>query len=252
MPEILLPTKAQVETIDTKVGTNADVAGTTTLFGRLKQSYDNISTIITNIGTVITNVGSNADASSATGSVHAKLKDIKANGGVAIDVTNCIPFHVEGYMNVAATSQYETLKSISGKGFLKEAIIQDYSGASGSVKMKITVDGSVVSWTSTDGQFSWTGLSQYDLLYPVATSSAVTSLGFRKINVEGFGSDVGGTNSGWPRPNPQANLAYPQATELSGVCYILSSPVFFKTSLLIQVMCTQNDLLNYRLQGGNY
>lgn len=125
MPEISLPTKATqdliktetdkiaskasqttVDTINTKAGTNADAGGTTTLFARLKQIYDylvsnlsstraskidNLDTTITSraaqttANTINTNVGSNADGASATGSVHAKLKDIKSSlGGVGI------------------------------------------------------------------------------------------------------------------------------------------------------------------------
>lgn len=108
-------TKIDIEEINTKVGLNTNGAGTTTVFARLNQIYTHLSTYLssaraakidnldvvisgrqadwgavaatktnidaakTNTDTLKTNVGSNSDASSATGSVHAKLKDIKSS-----------------------------------------------------------------------------------------------------------------------------------------------------------------------------
>ncbi len=99
----------EVNQINTKIGTNTDIAGTTTVFARLKQIYDHLGSVLsstraakidnldmtvssratqasvdakasqTSVNTLTTNVGSNTDASSPTGSVHAKLKDIKSS-----------------------------------------------------------------------------------------------------------------------------------------------------------------------------
>lgn len=113
-------TKTDIEEINTKVGLNTNGAGTTTVFARLNQIYTHLSTYLssaraakidnldvvisgrqadwgavaatktnidaakTNTDTLKTNVGSNSDASSATGSVHAKLKDIKSNLGGSV------------------------------------------------------------------------------------------------------------------------------------------------------------------------
>ena len=97
--------KTDVSGVNTKIGANTDAADTTTIFARLNQIYTHLTTYLsstiasridaaissrqaswgavagtkTNIDNTAVNVGSNADASSATGSVHAKLKDIKAN-----------------------------------------------------------------------------------------------------------------------------------------------------------------------------
>lgn len=100
--------KSYTSNISTRLGQTSDASSTTTVFGWLSRIYsyfttylnttriakiDNIDTTIssrqaawgavagtkTNIDNTYTNVGSNSDASSATGSVHAKLKDIKVN-----------------------------------------------------------------------------------------------------------------------------------------------------------------------------
>ena len=172
MPEILLPTKTQVETLDTKVGTNADAGGTTTLFARLKQMYDNI----------VTNLGSNADASSATGSVHAKLKDIKANGGVAIDISNCIPFVREQTAKlVVADNTYETLLSITGKGFLSKAILWNEINTS-PIRIRITIDGIVVLWVEGNGQWKSIGMCQQTDVYPLSQTNSYANLAFQYPN----------------------------------------------------------------------
>ena len=63
MPQIGIADKITLDAIKTKVDTNLDAK---------------VSALNTNINTVKTNVGSNSDAASATGSVHAKLKQILA------------------------------------------------------------------------------------------------------------------------------------------------------------------------------
>lgn len=78
MPQLPIADKTTLDAINAKAGANTDAAGTTTLFARLKQIYDYLTgNLSSTVNTINTNVGSNADASSATGSVHAKIKDIK-------------------------------------------------------------------------------------------------------------------------------------------------------------------------------
>ena len=242
MPEILLPTKTQVETLDTKVGTNVDVGGTITLFARAKQIYDNI----------VTNLGSNADASSATGSVHAKLKDIKDNAGSAIDVTRCIPFTKESNVKtIVVANTYETLLSISGKGFLTEAILQMID-TQVSYGIKITIDGTVVAWSSTANRYRFIGLSQYNNLFIIATNNTLSTGTFRVINDAGGGTDI--PHGDFPtRPGEIVTApGFPSTAEKANGIYLLSAPVFFQTSLLVQIMCQSGNNLSYRLQGGYY
>ncbi len=93
-------TKTVVDTINTKVGTNADVAGTTTVFARVKQIYEymvntllvaingrqaswgavagtktNIDNTAATVGTINTKVGVSTDTS-ATASLFGRLKQI--------------------------------------------------------------------------------------------------------------------------------------------------------------------------------
>ncbi|WGT38234.1 hypothetical protein QH639_20835 [Lysinibacillus sp. 1 U-2021] len=111
MPEIILPTAAKQNDIQTKV---------------------------TDVQTKVnTNLGSNADASSATGSVHAKLKDIKTEIVTSADaIFGILDKSVDDYTfinttnqtllqtdSVASTTVYTPLKKlklevITGKGIL--------------------------------------------------------------------------------------------------------------------------------------
>ena len=72
-PDVGLTT-AHVDRVDAAISTRATQAS--------------VNTITTNMNAVSTNVGSNADAASATGSVHAKLKDLKttvqSSGGIKL------------------------------------------------------------------------------------------------------------------------------------------------------------------------
>lgn len=70
--------KETVDTVNANVGSNVDASSATgSVHGKLKYANERIVTINSNTNATNTNVGSNADASSSTGSVHAKLKDIK-------------------------------------------------------------------------------------------------------------------------------------------------------------------------------
>ena len=246
MPEILLPTKTQVETLDTKVGTNADAGGTTTLFARLKQMYDNI----------VTNLGSNADASSATGSVHAKLKDIKENGGVAVDISNCIPFVREQTAKlVVADNTYETLLSITGKGFLSKAILWNETNTS-LIRIRITIDGIVVLWVEGGGQWKSIGMCQQTDVYPLSQTNTYANLAFQLPN----SAQAGATTSSGPFPSVDyfsGGSAYPNFPSTSlkgGICYIFESLLYFKQSLLIEISTTNHttNAMGLSIKGGNY
>lgn len=58
----------------------------------IKTAVEGVKTVVNTVdnrtNTTNTNVGSNSDTSSATGSVHAKLKDIKASVGATTDAAN--------------------------------------------------------------------------------------------------------------------------------------------------------------------
>lgn len=117
--------KTTLDAVNTKAGTNVDAAGTTTLFARLKQIYDYLTSNLSaaraaKIDAINTNVGSNADAASATGSVHAKVKDVKnkLNSMVSsVDWSNK-NYQLGGAVNSTEPLGTYTVLSISGSGYL--------------------------------------------------------------------------------------------------------------------------------------
>ena len=98
-----------------------------------------VDTVDTVVDTINTNVGSDADSASASGSVHAKLKDIK-NTGVAtgnIETAN--------YSGIPGLTTYVTLVNItSGGGFLH--MIGAYADL-GSITARVTIDGDATIFT---------------------------------------------------------------------------------------------------------
>ncbi|SNT18781.1 hypothetical protein SAMN05446037_104925 [Anaerovirgula multivorans] len=231
MPEIFIAKedtsqeiKTTANTINTKVGTNTDVAGTTTLFARLKQIYDycvgtiysylttnmsstrmskvdNLDTTVssrqanwgattthsgridttissrqaswggttthrdridatissraaqTTANTINTNVGSNSDTSSATGSVHGKLKDVKAAINTLAAKLPIQPTKmkiVDTKATISSSSSYITAVDITGRGVLTRISL---CSASSSVVtnayhgLRVTVDGEVSTWS---------------------------------------------------------------------------------------------------------
>jgi hypothetical protein len=84
--------KAYVDELEGRMGINTNAAGTTTLFARLAQIAAYVDTLESDTSlikgytdTLESNVGSDANAASASGSVHAKIKELRnqvlAGGG---------------------------------------------------------------------------------------------------------------------------------------------------------------------------
>lgn len=132
-----------VDTLETKVGTNADAAGTNTLFARLAQiaGYTDqvegyVDTLESVLGTVNTSVGSNADASSSSGSVHAKLKDLKS---YTVEVHTIGQGNYNNMASVAGT--WYTVINVTGKGKLFHVAAYAPVSDNGFIHLKITIDG---------------------------------------------------------------------------------------------------------------
>lgn len=83
--EIYIADKETLDKVNGSVGSNSDVASAT---GSVHAKLKDIKTSITSINTINTNVGSNSDSASSVGSVHAKIKDVKTSIGNTTDVTN--------------------------------------------------------------------------------------------------------------------------------------------------------------------
>lgn len=135
----LITIKGYTDTLETKVGTNADGAGTSTLFARLAQ-------IAGYTDNVETNLGSNADASSPTGSTHAKLKDVKD----AVSALKALPAGAAQWGGTTTTDQSNTLLNISGAGWLYAVNIPGNNDSPGNASIR--VDGGTIRGISGFGE----------------------------------------------------------------------------------------------------
>ena len=126
-----------VDTLNTKVGTNVDAGGTTTMFARLGQ-------IAGYTDTLEGNLGSNSDASSASGSVHAKLKDIKTAVGSPIKSIQrgTIAFSDSKTSNTATIAAVDTAKTVL-----------NFLGASAGGTHSMDNVGDVYGWAETAHHF---------------------------------------------------------------------------------------------------
>ncbi len=87
--EIQIADKQTLDAVNAKAGANTDVAGTNTLFARLKQIYDylagNLNATVssratqTTADTIKSSVGDAGDIANPSGSIHAKLSSIQTS-----------------------------------------------------------------------------------------------------------------------------------------------------------------------------
>jgi len=165
-----------------------------------------------------------------------------ASSGVDVDVSKCVPFRKEERLkHTAVDGVFETLLSASGKGFLSEMLLTNQSN-SNKVAVKITVDGVVVLWSSTiSGTGSFCGFIQESSLSFNAYMKA------RVPNTNGASALLGLSMNTNPSP------VFPLSTEVVDNNLVLQSPIFFKTSLLIEISSAYNaDNLSLRYVGGIY
>lgn len=115
MPEINLPTKAGQDEIKTLAGT-------------INTNVDSVKTDITavnsNVNTVKSSIGTNSDTSSATGSVHGKLKDIKGSVGTSSDTASSTG---------SIHGKLKELRASIGKDYSTKKLSQSFSGDSGNI-----------------------------------------------------------------------------------------------------------------------
>lgn len=82
-------------------------------------------------------LGTNEDLSSPTGSVHAKLKDIKNDINTTNSIFLPVPFGVELGNKTISGRSTDTILDISGKGILKHFMLR----SSAALTLKIIADG---------------------------------------------------------------------------------------------------------------
>ncbi|RYD01668.1 hypothetical protein N752_29260 [Desulforamulus aquiferis] len=197
-----------INTISTNIGSNADASSAT---GSVHAKIKDVKTLLS---TVNTNVGSNADASSATGSVHGKLKDIKsAISGVGTPRNDL--FSYQGSTN--NTNGLVTVLDVVGSGTLSHACARTYSSSGFTSSIRVTIDSQIVLYVS--GSYSGpylVGLINPAMLYVSDNNTFVHNVGLvvSSIIYDGL---------------------FPHSAEQSNKLFILHSPLVFKSNLKIEI-----------------
>ncbi|MDO7787504.1 hypothetical protein [Desulforamulus aquiferis] len=196
-----------VNTINTNVGSNADASSAS---GSVHAKAKDIKALLS---TVNVNVGSNADAASASGSVHGKLKDIKSAIS-GLDSPRNDLFSYQGSIN--NTGGFTTVLNITGSGTLSHACSRTYSTGGFSHRIRITIDSQVVLYV----QGSYAGPNVVGLFNPAMLWFSDTYTGIYYV-----GSIM---NSVFDGLFPHSALQYEKL-------FILHSPLVYKTNLKIEI-----------------
>jgi hypothetical protein len=171
-----------------------------------------------------------------------------------VDISKCVPFCKESKdKHIAQANTYETLLSITGKGFLSETIMWNMDADAAVARIKVTIDGAVVLWTNNGGvRNSFCGFTQEHFLHDIAVSTTQTNVSVRDTVLAN--SFI--VNRTTPFPCVRTYDVYPdfpETDQVSGMLHVITSHIFFKTSLLIEITNANiNDHIAYRLRGGNY
>ena len=262
--EIYIADKATLDAANTKLGTNADVAGTTTIFARLKQIYDHIASYMsstrmakvdnldvllstrassTALTALDTKIGIANPSVGDTTTVMNFLKKIDSKGDGA-DWSKNVPFNI-----VASCDRYSpniTVCNITGKGFFSKALcMQDYAMTQDTT-FKITVDGVVVgyytnNWAKgivTVNHSSGNSSGSYNKthVYPIANAFVDTTTFFTANFYYGKAVPI------YPSSSLQTTASILEIDE----------PIFFNSSLKVEMsMNNQVDRKVYaQVQGG--
>ncbi|QYY41451.1 hypothetical protein ACKE5C_11040 [Aneurinibacillus thermoaerophilus] len=136
--------EAFVDTLETKLGLNTDTAGTSTVFARLAQ-------IAAYVDTLEGSLGQTGDAASGTGSLHAKIADIKnyLTGTLNPNVLTHTPkMTTIGYVNTVSSistgSSDTILVNYSGAGILTALSVIPTNSYTCTGTIEVVADGAVV------------------------------------------------------------------------------------------------------------
>ncbi|MES1045280.1 hypothetical protein FOA22_12450 [Heyndrickxia oleronia] len=161
------------------------------------------------------NVGSNADASSPTGSIHAKLKDIK---GSLMDQIKPI----RAASGQASSSSDVNVISITGKGRLHHAVLSTFVSTE-NCYLTVKIDGAIVYYGRDGNTNSISGLIGTDFI-----SGSGASAILQVLSAAQYGSTQ-------YRPFTTNFLAtYPQ-TSLQAASVLLKDPIKFNNSLQVTI-----------------
>lgn len=153
-------------------------------------------------------------------------------GGIAIDVTTLKPFADEKN-NVNGTGAYQTMLSIGGKGFLK-SFYTTVSASGNTISIRATIDGVVKILLSTTVSNHYIGLITKNDLY---ASSTAGNVAVRQPASALINGDT--AISGYP------------LTDSTGHIILIDSPIYFLTSLLLEINCVSAVAYYYAYNGGS-
>jgi hypothetical protein len=109
-----------------------------------------LNTLINNVRSVVdtvnTNTGSNADAANASGSIHAKIKELRTYIAGLFSPVQKARKSVVGSFYIGYPNAYVVCLNVTGKGSLKMLAIGAWTDSEGTFggKVKLTIDGVVV------------------------------------------------------------------------------------------------------------
>lgn len=205
MPEIGIADKATLDTVKALIGTNVDAAGVATVFARLAQIAGYIDQVEGYTDTLEANVGSNADASSISGSVHAKLKDLRQvaeNTYIQATTVKNTVVGALGFLNgnfSTSSNSWTTALNITGAGCLQLLRVTYAVAANVALTgcVRVTLDGIAL----TDN-FNYSGMN--------------VTYGYSPHHTR---SDIGTSELPWG----------------SNIDQNIDAPLYFKTSLKIEI-----------------
>jgi hypothetical protein len=157
----------------------------------------------------------------------------------------------QAYLTGISSSSWVTLMSVSGKGFLEQALLNMYQPNTTSVswstepELLITVDGTVVLDLVFNGQaaveqgYAW-GVASTSSFVPTVGTSSVYPVGYIPGTYYGSNARAFDANSQY------ANLTFPSSAQQSAAgqsinsvycapVFFLDNPIYFQQSLLIQI-----------------
>ena len=157
-----------------------------------------------------------------------------ARGGT--DWSKYTPFTKGAQKTIATGGVYETILSVTGKGYLSRAILESHNAAL--ARIRITIDGVQKILVKSSNLLVIVGMMQ---LSEVSTHDSSSKIAIREPNFQTGVGTVG---------NPQSVAEYPATGDTQSMVY-LPQPIFFNTSLLIEVThATNGGNVNYEYQGG--
>lgn len=147
-----------------------------------------LNTLINNVKSIVdtvnTNTGSNADAANASGSIHAKIKELRTYIAGLFSPVQKARKSVVGSFHVGYTDEYVVCLNVTGKGSLKmlglvpgSAVEATFGGV-----VKLTIDGVVVG----EGRGTVVNVKDRKMVAPVTHeffSKVATGIGFSMYDI---------------------------------------------------------------------